>query len=204
MSTLIICLCFTQACNSKLPNQSIDQEQKEKNHKQERLKAIKNKLLSDQNCIIYDSTQVFNSLEDFLKLERFVGKVVYLDFWGTGCKPCIKEFAYLPDLKKKFKNEPVEYVYVTTYRKKESDSFYSKTWRALIEKHKLTGVNLRISNDAKLRFYERHRNIVDPEWAHIVPVYLLINKEGTVINYVAPRPSSKEILYAEIQEMLVN
>lgn len=71
-----------------------------------------------------------------------------------------------------------------------------------IEKYRLTGVNLRISEDAKYRFYERHRNIVDPEWANIDPVYLLITKKGTVINYVAPRPSSKEVLYAEIQEML--
>lgn len=204
LSVLVIFLLLSQACNYKQPTTSVDQQETEKDLRQERFEAINNQLLSDENCIIYDSTEVFNSLEDFLKLERFKGKVVYLDFWEIGCKPCLNEFAYLPELKEKFKQEPIEYIYVTTIRENAADAFYEKVWRTRIEKYQLTGVNVRISGDAKRRFYERHRNIVDPEWAKLIPVYLLINKEGTVINYVAPRPSSKEILYAEIQEMLEN
>jgi len=98
--TLLLCLLLTQSCIDKHPNKAINQQQTEKKLNQERLEAINNQLLSEKNCIIYDSTQVFKSLEDFLTLERFKGKVVYLDFWGIGCKPCLNEFAYLPELKK--------------------------------------------------------------------------------------------------------
>ncbi len=202
LSILTICLLLTQSCKFEKSNNTSDKKETEESQKQKSYEAIKKQLNTVENCIIFDSTQVFKSIEDILELKRFDGKVVYLDFWETGCKPCIEEFSYLPDLKKKFKNKPIEYLYVVTYREKESKTYKEKVWRRLIEKHKLTGVNLLISKDAKQRFYARHRNIVDPKWADMVPVYLLFNKQGEVANYVAPRPSSKKTLYAEIQGLL--
>ncbi|MBL7967059.1 MAG: redoxin family protein [Prolixibacteraceae bacterium] len=169
----------------------------------ERYEAINNQLNSAKNCIICDSIQIFKSIEDVLKMNRFKNKVVYLDFWGTRCSPCIEEFNFLPDLKKKFQNEPIEYLYIVTYdEKREWDSYREKLWKILIEKHKLTGVNLLVSSNAQHQFYAKHSNIVDPKWADIVPAYLLFNKQGKVVSFFAPRPSSKEVLYAEIQKLL--
>ncbi|MBN1820535.1 MAG: redoxin family protein [Prolixibacteraceae bacterium] len=169
----------------------------------ERYEAINQQLNATENCIICDSTQIFKTVEDVLNMTRFKNKVVYLDFWGTRCSPCIEEFKFLPDLKNKFQNEPVEYLYIVTYdEKKEWNSYREKLWKMLIAKHKLTGVNLLISKGAKHRFYAKYSNIVDPKWADMVPVYLLFNKQGKVVNFVSPRPSSKEVLYSEIQELL--
>lgn len=202
LSILSICLLLTQSCNFEKSKNTLDQKEAEINEKQKRYEAISKQLNTNKDCIIYDSCFVFKSVEEFLQMERFKGKVVYLDFWGTGCKPCIEEFAHLPELKKKFEGQPVEFVYITTFRGKELSTYQEKIWKILIEKHKLTGINLLISSDAKHRFYSRYRNIVDPRWADIIPVYLLFNKQGNVVNFVAPRPSSKEVLYAEIQDLL--
>lgn len=198
---VVVCILILPSCKFD-SSKALSKKEIEKIQKQKRLEAIKKQLNTSESCSICDSTEVFKSLEDFLALERFDGKVIYLDFWGTGCKPCIEEFAYLPELKKEFENEPLEYVYVTTYGTNKLNDFKIKTWEQIIEKHKLTGINVLISNEAKVRFYQRHRNIVDPGWANIIPVYLLFNKQGTIVNYVAPRPSSKELLYAEIRELL--
>ena len=61
-----------------------------------RYEAINTQLDTNKDCIICDSTQVFKTIEDVLALNRFKNKVVYLDFWGTGCSPCLKEFEFLP------------------------------------------------------------------------------------------------------------
>lgn len=169
----------------------------------ERYESINNQLNSTENCIICDSTQIFKSIEDVLKMNQFKNKVVYLDFWGTRCSPCIEEFNFLPDLKKKFQNEPIEYLYIVTYdEEKKWNSYGEKLWKILIEKYKLTGVNIRISQKAQDRFYAKYRNMVNPKWADIVPAYLLFNKQGKVVTFFAPRPSSKEVLYSEIQKLL--
>lgn len=169
----------------------------------EKYEAINKQLNTTENCIIYDTTQIFQSIEDVLKMDRFKNKVLYLDFWGLKCSPCIEEFQYLPDLKKKFQNEPIEYLYIITYEEKiKWTSYKDKLWKMLIEKYKLTGINLLISSDAQHRFFAKFRNIVDPQRAYSVPQYLLFSKQGKVVNFVAPRPSSKEVLYAEIQKLL--
>lgn len=168
----------------------------------ERVEGINSLLNTSKNCIIYDTTQIFQSIEDVLKMDRFKNKVVYLDFWGRRCSPCLEEFEFLPDLKKKFQNEPIEYLYIITYKeKKKWTSYQDKLWKMLIEKYKLTGINLLISWDAQYRFYSQYNKISDPNWES-VPAYLLFNKQGKVVNFAAPRPSSKEVLYAEIEGLL--
>ena len=35
----------------------------------------------------------------------FKGKVIYLDFWASWCKPCVKSFPWLNELQNKYKNK---------------------------------------------------------------------------------------------------
>lgn len=44
----------------------------------------------------------YHSFSDILRHPELQGKVVYVDFWHTGCTPCLEEFTHLPALKKKF------------------------------------------------------------------------------------------------------
>jgi len=42
------------------------------------------------------------------RLSELKGKVVYLDFWASWCKPCKKSFPWLHDMKKKFADQGFE------------------------------------------------------------------------------------------------
>lgn len=44
-------------------------------------------------------------------LQQYQGKVVYLDFWASWCKPCQKSFPWMNDLQKKY---PVDKFQVIT------------------------------------------------------------------------------------------
>jgi len=43
-------------------------------------------------------------------LEQFKGKVVYVDFWASWCKPCIQSFPWLHDIKENYSAKGFEVV----------------------------------------------------------------------------------------------
>jgi thiol-disulfide isomerase/thioredoxin len=47
-----------------------------------------------------------------VSLDDFRGKVVYLDFWGTWCYPCLQEIPHSLELEEEFGEEEVAFVYV--------------------------------------------------------------------------------------------
>ena len=38
----------------------------------------------------------------YLSLKHYKGQVVYLDFWASWCKPCLKSFPFMEQLKQKY------------------------------------------------------------------------------------------------------
>jgi thiol-disulfide isomerase/thioredoxin len=52
--------------------------------------------------------EVFN-IKDF-NLEKYSGKVVYLDFWASWCKPCQKSFPWMNKLHSKYPSDKFEVV----------------------------------------------------------------------------------------------
>ena len=49
------------------------------------------------------------AIDDF-NLERFQGKVIYLDFWASWCKPCQKSFPWMNSLGEKYSAERFQVV----------------------------------------------------------------------------------------------
>ncbi len=151
--------------------------------------------------IISDSTNIYKSVDDILKMEDFKGKVVYVDFWGTRCGPCLKEFEYIPELKKRFQNDSVEFLYLCSPYSLGWDKDNEKRWKDLIVKHKLTGTNILISAECYMAgFFEKYKDKVAN--MYIIPTYLLVDKQGKITDFNALRPSSKDLLYNKIQLLL--
>ena len=83
---------------------------------------------------------------------------------------------YSDDLKEKFKNEPVSFIYLTIDRDMDK-------WKNAIKTMGVNGENYMLDGALKSSF-AKYFNI------HGVPHYILINKKGEVILPSAPRPSS--------------
>jgi len=120
-------------------------------------------------------------------LEKYKGKVVYLDVWATWCAPCISEMANSKKLRNRFVGKDVVFLYLCISSPTES------TWQNLIAGHNIQGEHYFLSN-AQSAELAREFNI------SYIPWYLIIDKEGNVAN--AERPSSTKTA-AKIEELLL-
>jgi thiol-disulfide isomerase/thioredoxin len=134
----------------------------------------------------------FTNLDQILASHR--GKVVYIDIWGTWCGPCREEFAYLEELKKRFNNKPVDFVYLA----KESNPQPEKHWKQMAAYYKLNGRHILLDKNL-VRYFS---DLYSRNGSFAFPSYILINKQGKLVTLHAPRPSEKEKLYKEIEKLL--
>lgn len=114
-----------------------------------------------------------------VSLSDFKGKVVYMDLWGSWCRPCLHEMPSSRKLRETYSgNENVVFLFVAVMEKTEEG------WKAAVEKHVQGGVNLRSQDEPGSEF----RNFYDKGY---VPHYFLIDKDGKMADPKAKRPSEK-------------
>lgn len=111
---------------------------------------------------------------DFASLK---GRYVYIDLWASWCVPCIKEIPALRKLEAACKDLPVAFVSISIDQSREA---WLKRKRSL----GLTGLQL---HDATGRLAEA-LNVSG------IPHFLVYDRQGRLLVYDAPRPSSPEAL----------
>lgn len=119
------------------------------------------------------------------------GKVIYLDFWGTWCGPCKEQMKHVAPIKETMKDRDVVFLYLANNSPQES-------WQNVIKSFGLTGPNVVHYNlpDAQQKLLERKFNI------NKFPTYILIDKNGTVVNRDAPSPQNKQMLLESLESLL--
>jgi len=66
-------------------------------------------------------------LEGEVDLSQFKGKVVYLDFWASWCKPCIKSFPWMNQMKTAYADQGLEIIAVNLDKdRKLAEAFLEK------------------------------------------------------------------------------
>lgn len=144
-----------------------------------------------ENFNIYDFRNETKS-PDLLRLltSKYKGKVIYVDHWASWCRPCIEEMPHSVHLQADYVNKDVVFVYLC-----QPDKFKNDRAESIILKNQIPGEH-----------YLMNQELADPTFYIFrnggrVPAYMLINKNGEVVDNNAPGPSSKEIR-GKINELL--
>jgi thiol-disulfide isomerase/thioredoxin len=99
-------------------------------------------------------------------IQKYKGKVIFVDFWATWCGPCREGIEKMKPLKEEIKNKDVVFLYIT------DESSPVETWELMIP-------------DIKGEHYRLKRD----EWNYIkskfkingIPHYALVNKTGETV-----------------------
>ena len=104
----------------------------------------------------------------------FKGKFVLLDMWATWCGPCKLEIPHLQKKEEKY-HDRVEFVSISFDANKE-------TWVNFVKEKALTGVQVIAEENSKK--IQHHYMVTG------YPTFILLGKDGKVINHNFVRPSS--------------
>lgn len=110
-------------------------------------------------------------------LADFKGKVIYIDLWASWCAPCRAEMPNFKKLKDKFKDDDkVAFIGIAVFDGE-------KEWRKALSEEKPEWLQLYDTGSAVAKSYV----------AAAIPKYILIDKNGKVVNLNAPGPGDKSI-----------
>jgi thiol-disulfide isomerase/thioredoxin len=109
-------------------------------------------------------------------------KILYIDFWATWCGACLNEFPYSKMLFDEIDTTRINMIYLCSNSRKED-------FERIIKSKKLKGQHYLLDNDILDKFKSEH-DIKMPG----IPHYIIVGKDGKIINRNAPRPSSENAL----------
>jgi len=116
------------------------------------------------------------------RLSDLRGKVIYIDFWGTWCGPCIQEIPAAMALQKTYADEPIVFLYVALEygeedieRWKKFISGNTKRSKKLFDGGSFPGMHL----VADKQF---NNTALKPYSLNFAPTHVLIDKDGILVD----------------------
>lgn len=114
-----------------------------------------------------------------ITLKSLAGKMVYIDVWATWCGPCLRELPHLEKLQHDLKRNDLVFVSVSIDENKAA-------WENMVKEKNMKGIQLFTENAWQ-------SPLVSSYLISGIPRFILVGKDGNIINANAPRPSSPEI-----------
>ena len=156
--------------------------------------SVNKKVMEHEESLV--NTAYLESVTEYDELfrqltEKYKGKVIYLDFWGTWCSPCRENMKLMGGIEEALSGEDVIFMYL-------ANNSPDRIWRNVIKEMKLTGENIVHYNLPGMQQALLERQLSVNSW----PTYMLIDRNGKIVNSKAPSPREKEKLVYEIEQLL--
>ncbi len=119
-----------------------------------------------------------------VSLKNYEGKILFIDFWGSWCKPCMEEMPYSIKLHEELDSNKIIFIYINN----PTDSY--EKWVATIKKLGLKGINLKADT-------ETQKALTDFYVFTNYPFYVVHDRTGKPINIeggIRPSKNAKEVL----------
>jgi peroxiredoxin len=125
-----------------------------------------------------------NKNDESYKLLDFKGKVVILDLWSSWCDLCRVENQALQKLYRKYKNDKrIAFIGIGVL-----DTF--DDWIKAVKKDRPIGIQL----------FDKDKVVYESYIDEHIPKFVVIDKQGNVVNFMAPKPSSGDELEKLIKQ----
>jgi thiol-disulfide isomerase/thioredoxin len=113
-----------------------------------------------------------------VSLDEFRGKYVFIDIWATWCAPCKYEFPYLKKMEEEYKNKDLVVISLSV-----DNPEHKEKWLQMIENENLKGIQLLSDNALHPDFFRAYN-------VNAIPRFILLDKQGNVLEANAPKPSN--------------
>jgi thiol-disulfide isomerase/thioredoxin len=110
-----------------------------------------------------------------IKLSDFKGKVVYIDVWATWCGPCRQQIPFLQEAEAEMHGQDVVFLSVSI----DNDR---ARWKKMVTEDEMKGVQMHVTGGWSAQVCRQY--LITG-----IPRFMLIDKEGRIVNTRAPRPS---------------
>jgi thiol-disulfide isomerase/thioredoxin len=112
-----------------------------------------------------------------ISLESLKGQLVYVDVWATWCGPCKAQIPFLKQLEEKYREEDIAFVSLSIDQLKNISK-----WKDMIVDKELEGIQIIADKAWRSKFVTDY--VIEG-----IPRFILIDKDGNLMDPMAPRPA---------------
>lgn len=128
-----------------------------------------------------------NAKGETVSIKDYSGKLIYIDIWNTGCKPCIAEMPYLKNLEHELQGKDIVFL-------SASCDYDLSLWKRFLQKRNMTGEQLIMMGKKDTFFDEIGKGGV--------PRFVILDKAGKMLDYNCCKRPSNPILKIYLTELL--
>ncbi|MFT3702421.1 MAG: TlpA disulfide reductase family protein [Agriterribacter sp.] len=140
--------------------------------------------------IVPDYSRV-NSFRELM--QRFNGKIVYIEFWATWCTTCKDQFDYEKNLHDLLQSKQAEHLFISVDNNNQEEE-----WKEMIKNFNLRGNHIK-ANESLIKDLSK---IFWKGKGYALPLYIIINAAGNIVEADALPPRDKKKLYQQIGKYL--